>query len=148
MKARYRISAAFTILGCFSFYIGLAPVSAEEPLPEVYTKVNIEYKAEVLDDPFIDYKAEQSQQGEQKPEELKPLPPLTVQGMIWGGSFSQAIINNKVLKVGDTIEGVQIKEINKEGIDVIYEKQLYKIASPASTNYGKFTKVKKEEAKK
>ena len=60
--------------------------------------------------------------------------------MIWGGSFSQAIINNKVLKIGEIIDGVRITEISKNGIVVLFDNQLYKLASPASINYGNLDK--------
>jgi len=41
---------------------------------------------------------------------------FSVQGLIWGGNFPQAIINNKVYKVGDTIQGATILNIAKNGI--------------------------------
>jgi hypothetical protein len=44
----------------------------------------------------------------------------------------QAIINNKVLKVGDTIEGAQVKNIGKEGITVLFEGSEYNLSSPAA----------------
>ncbi len=50
----------------------------------------------------------------------KPMPALIVQGIIWGSNLPQAIINNKVVKVGDTLEGVDIIDINKEGVIVLF----------------------------
>ena len=41
---------------------------------------------------------------------------FVIQGLIWGGNFPQAIINNKVYKVGDTIQGATISNIDKNGI--------------------------------
>jgi len=41
---------------------------------------------------------------------------LTIQGLIWGGKFSQAIVNNKVYKVGDSVQGLIITSIDKGGI--------------------------------
>jgi hypothetical protein len=66
------------------------------------------------------------------PVEKKPLPELKVQGVIWGGNFPQAIVNNKVLKVGDTVEGVEIKSIDKKGITVLFEGSESTISSPAA----------------
>jgi len=140
MRAGYRIVIAFAAVGWFAIYGGEA-LAAPESLPDVYPKVNIEYKAENLADPFIDYKTEQTQEASERPKELKPLPPLEVKGMIWGGSFSQAIINNKILKIGESVEGVRITEISKNGIVVLFDNQLYKLASPASINYGNLNKI-------
>lgn len=41
---------------------------------------------------------------------------LKIQGTIWGGKVPQAIINDEVLGVGDKIEGVEILNIDKDGI--------------------------------
>jgi len=138
MRRGFKVLIAVLIAaGWVVDYGGKAPVYPAEPVPEVYPKVNIEYKAEKLTDPFIDYKAEQAQEVSERPAELKPLPSLTVQGMVWGGSFAQAIINGKFVKIRDTIEGAKIVEINKDGVEVLYEGHIYKLNSPAKTNYGR-----------
>ena len=69
------------------------------------------------------------------PEEPEPppsLPSLTVQGIIWGGSVPCAIINNKVLKRGDSIEEVELIKIEKESIEVLYQGWNYSLSSPAN----------------
>ncbi len=48
------------------------------------------------------------------------LPSLSVSGAVWGGASPQAIINGKILKEGDTIEGATILKIEKEGIILLY----------------------------
>jgi len=53
-----------------------------------------------------------------------------VQGVIWGGSLSQAIINNKVVTIGDDIEGAKIIYIDRQGITVIFEGKQYRLLSP------------------
>ncbi len=58
-----------------------------------------------------------------KPEEISDptlLERIDIQGLIWGTPFPQAIINGKIYKVGDTIEGTNIKivEIKKGKIEV------------------------------
>ena len=97
----------------------------------------IAYKTKDLRSPFAKPFVEQSETAVEaaKPEAAqapeKHLPALTVQGVIWGGIFPQAIINNKVVRIGDTIEKVGITGINKDGIEVIFEERIYQVPSPA-----------------
>ncbi|MDO8662291.1 MAG: hypothetical protein Q7K98_03620 [Candidatus Omnitrophota bacterium] len=95
----------------------------------------IEYNSQGLRDPFrplITEKKTESAAVSREPE-IKPLPVLTVQGLIWGGIFPQAIINNKVVKVGDAIGEVKITEISKEGVTVLFANMEHKLSSPAVT---------------
>mgnify|MGYP001561456780 CR=1 FL=1 len=94
----------------------------------------IEYKSEDLRDPFQEEKIEIKEQPQEQIE-TKPLPPLQIQGIVWGGSFPQAIINNKVVRVGDTIEGVRITDINKNGVIVFFENRQFNLStsSPISS---------------
>lgn len=45
---------------------------------------------------------------------------LEVQGMVWGSTAPQAIINNTVVKIGDVIDGAQVLDIRKEGVYLLY----------------------------
>jgi hypothetical protein len=92
----------------------------------------VEYKAESqgLKDPFR--KPSSTQKSDEAQVEAKPLPNLVVQGVIWGGRFPQAIINNKVVKAGDNLEGVRVKDISREGITVLFEGSEYHISSPST----------------
>lgn len=56
------------------------------------------------------------------------LPTLTVSGIIWGSKTPQAIINGKIIKEGDTLEGVEVLEIRKEGIVIFYKGREFTIA--------------------
>ena len=90
---------------------------AEEKVADgVIARAVVEYKSGELRDPFKEVK----DVGPQKnPDSAVPGPDfakLKVQGIIWGGRFPQAIINNKVLSVGDSIEGAEILSIDKKGI--------------------------------
>lgn len=58
------------------------------------------------------------------------LPHLSVQGMIWGTGMPQAIINNSVVKVGQTISEAEILDIRKEGVYLLYQGRQY-ILRPA-----------------
>jgi hypothetical protein len=59
----------------------------------------------------------------------KIAPDLVVQGLIWGSSLPQAIINNKVVKVGDVIQGADIIDISKEGVLVLFAGTEYKLST-------------------
>lgn len=100
----------------------------------------VEYQAGNLRDPFQRAISIKDAQG---PEETKsatqtqkPLPLLEIQGIVWGGIFPQAIIENKVVKAGDLIKVGQAQEakiisIDKEGVTVYFDGQNYKLPSPA-----------------
>jgi hypothetical protein len=65
--------------------------------------------------------------------ELAPnLDNFKVQGVIWGGNFPQAIINNKILRVGDLIDGAEIASIEKEGITLNFAGRLANLATPGN----------------
>ena len=129
------------VLAAIILFLGVSifgAVSAQDapqgaPAQEEIKRPQVVYRAQDLRDPFKGQGG--SQQGTEpteKPVEKKPLPALTVQGIIWGGNLPQAIINNKVLKVGDTIEGVRVKSIGKDGITVLFEDSEYSLSSPAT----------------
>jgi len=88
----------------------------------------VEYKSEDARDPFEEEKTEDKGQSKQQAE-AKPLPNLQIQGIVWGGGLPQAIINNKVMRVGDTIEGVQITDINKKGVTVFFDSRRYTLST-------------------
>jgi len=66
------------------------------------------------------YKLMQDRSGLPSGKEL-PLPALSIEGLIWNTRIPQAIINGKVVRVGDVIEDVKILKIDKEGIEVEYQ---------------------------
>jgi hypothetical protein len=83
---------------------------------------NVTYKARGLRNPFErPNKKGQDAGARSDSQKDKAFPNLSVQGVIWGGKFPQAIINNKVIKVGDTLEDVDIVSIDKEGVTVLFE---------------------------
>jgi type II secretory pathway component PulC len=43
-------------------------------------------------------------------------PELQVSGLVWGAETPQAIINGKVVKIGDTVENARIENIGKSGV--------------------------------
>ncbi|HTY45082.1 MAG TPA: hypothetical protein VMD52_03710 [Patescibacteria group bacterium] len=67
-----------------------------------------------------------------KPEGFSPSVPLVVEGIVWESKIPQAIINNRIFNVGDTIEGAKIVEINKKGVTVFYKNRSYLLPSSVS----------------
>jgi len=104
--------------------------SVDDPVREqTVGSDKIEYKAEDLRDPFQEEKIEI----EEAPEaqiEARPLPELQIQGIVWGGAFPQAIINNKVVKIGDKIDEVVVIDIAKSGVTILFEKRKYNLSAP------------------
>jgi len=113
-------------------------------------KPKLEYSAQGLRDPLVPLVFLEIEKPEQQiiipgDTSSESLSGLTVQGIIWGGRVAQAIINNSVVKVGDTVQGAQIIEINKDGIVVSYGNREFIIPSPAITSYSQEPKGGKNE---
>lgn len=58
-----------------------------------------------------------------KPKEKKtiPLPAVVIEGIVWNTEMPQAIINSKVVRIGDDIDGFEITGISKDGITIDYD---------------------------
>jgi hypothetical protein len=107
----------------------------------------IEYTSAGLRDPFAD-QLQLAIQQEKKEEELKApeasqeetvleesMPDLgtfKVQGVIWGGGFPQAIINNRIFSVGDAIDGFKITGIEKTGITLDFAGRTVSLPAPGN----------------
>ncbi len=96
----------------------------------------VKYQAEELRDPFKEYVSESEKSKISKkasPEEASVfISTLKIQGIICGGKFPQAIINDKIVKVGDMIAEARVVEINKEGVSLFLDNRIHKISSPAA----------------
>jgi len=97
----------------------------------VITRPKVEYKASDFKDPFRPKVAKANEAGISKKKQVV-LPDLKIQGIVWGGQIPQAVINDKVIKVGDTIQNVHIIDINKFGVLAVFEGQEFNISSPAT----------------
>lgn len=90
----------------------------------------VKYNADKLRDPFglsappIEKPIEDPMNITHKSIDL-PLPNLEVQGIVWSNKASQAIINDKILRIGDEIDNVRITDINKKGVTVFFQGQTY-----------------------
>ena len=51
---------------------------------------------------------------------IPPPPTLSVQGIVWGGSTPQAIINDQLYGIGDVVKGAKIVMIDREGVTMDY----------------------------
>ncbi len=57
-------------------------------------------------------------------------PPLKIQGVLWGPAKPQAIINRKVISVGETIEGARVVNVTREDITVSFKGQKFTFRIP------------------
>ena len=103
----------------------------QAPVEQIIREV-VEYKAESLSDPFIEPEMEEIAT-ESAETTVMPLPDFSVQGVIWGGSLPQAIINEQVVKIGDTIAGAKVISIGKEGVGLLFDGRQYNLSSPAGS---------------
>lgn len=111
----------------------------ERTAPELESRPEVKYNAGSFRDPFSasdDSKQDIVQEAGSGQQDKGAFPSLDIQGLIWGGEFPQAIINNKVFKVGDEVDGMKITEIAKDGVTVLSGMETHKIPSPALTGMG------------
>ena len=84
----------------------------------------LEYIGDKFRDPFKSYLPE-TDIGKSAATFSREISKLNLTGVIWGGDLPQAIINDKVYGVGDSILGVKIMEINKTGVLLQYKEDAY-----------------------
>ncbi len=53
------------------------------------------------------------------PEE--PLPAINISGLVWNTKRPQAIIDGRIVEIGDMVSGVKIVDIQKGGITVLFQ---------------------------
>ena len=112
---------------------GRIALAKENVADGVIARPVVEYKSGELRDPFKEVKDAEPQK---KPDSAVPGPDfnkLKVHGIIWGGRFPQTIINNKVLTVGDSIEGAEILSIDKKGITLSFAGKVTSLTVPGYT---------------
>jgi hypothetical protein len=111
-------------------------------------KPDVSYKANGLRDPFKSPVVSEMLTQQDNPNPVAPevsLPELRIQGVFWGADFPQAIINDKVVKVGDEVSGAQIVSIDKDAITVFFVNRQFKILSPASSSSADLSRQGKKE---
>jgi hypothetical protein len=110
--------------------------ASKESLPAeeaAFERPVMEYRSSQLKDPFESY-IEETKPDDSKPEEpVSYTPPvLSLQGIVWGGKFPLAIINNKVVKAGNIIAEAKVLEISEGGVLVFFKGRQYEFAAPAA----------------
>lgn len=122
-----------------------APSSAAEAIKDEQLESGgfrkVEYKADEFRDPFRTPSAFDSQENKDNSATVvadmkKNVPSLKFQGVIWGGATPLVIINDKILKIGDSIEDCRILEINKEGVTVFYINKRHTFPLPGGLKGG------------
>jgi len=95
----------------------------------------VEYRAGALRDPMEPYLNKEDANPTPKKQEAAAaepvLPALVIQGVMWGLDDPLAIINNKVVRKDDVIQGVRIIDINKSGVTVFFANRQHVIAVAA-----------------
>ena len=91
-------------------------VETKEPFRDVFYKIK---------EPVIDVKPVEV-------ETQPPLPELTIQGIIFGSNVPCVIINNAVLREGQSLGEIQVTKIDKGGVRILYKGWNYTLPSPAS----------------
>lgn len=129
----YRI---LCISGAVLFCFGKDGRCAENTpsLSEELLRPKVEYAVKNQNNPFRNYITEEAPVEINRAtavEEKISLPAFTIQGLIWGVNTPCAIVNNKVVRQGDSIDEVKISEIRKEGIDLLYKGKKFYLPSPS-----------------
>jgi hypothetical protein len=118
---------------------GFIAAAEETTADGIIARPVVEYSSGKLRDPFKTalIKEEPKKVPEKEAELPKPvldLSTLNVQGIIWGVKNPQAIINDKVLTIGDLIEGAEILSIDKKGITLNFNGSILDLAAPGQSS--------------
>ena len=145
------------------FLMGFPYIILADDGDGIISRPVIGYSSGDLRDPFNDLfqlaAEKEKKEKERQPVEISqddtvsvaPMPSLDkfkVQGIIWGGKFPQAIINNKILSVGDSLEGLKIVNIEKVGVTLSFAGKMVSLSAPGSISASEGAKpegVNKEE---
>jgi hypothetical protein len=139
---KYILFVFFLITAIGQKFIVLAEEAATDL---IIARPTVQYESSKMRDPFRSYLIEEvpKEVPAENAELAKPkldLNKLQVQGVIWGVKAPQAIINNKVLKIGDLIEGAEILSIEKKGITLSFNGEISDLSAP-----GQVPVIKKEK---
>lgn len=106
-------------------------VVSAAPAASIYKRKVFKYDGDMFRDPFANpFTPVKDEVKESVAKEIK-LPVLNVQGLMWGANYPSAIINDKVVKVGDVIEGATIIDINSKQVLVKYQEKSFQLPAPA-----------------
>jgi hypothetical protein len=128
-------SGAFALQAEFKAIHDLQTQQQAGAKPAILDRPHLQYTSGDQRDPFktLIIKDEKAGTVQVAPGVEEKPPQMTVQGIIWGGALPVAIIDDELVKVGDTTkEGAKITSIAKEGIGFLYKDKNFNIPSPAS----------------
>lgn len=141
MNRAFKYILIMSILsGINFFHTVLAEVNSTAAL---ISRPQVEYKSRQLRDPFQSYLTKdkatlsQPQEASNLAQPKINLDALEVQGIIWGGKMPQAIINNKVLVVGDLVDGFPISSIDKGGVSLNVAGEIIDLSAPGHRDTSK-----------
>lgn len=131
-ECRYILFIFFLIAAIDHKFIAAAE---ETTADKIIARPVVEYASGELRDPFRTYLIKDAPKPlpQENADLTKPeldLGKLQVQGIIWGVKIPQVIINNKVLTIGDLIEGAEVLSIEKKGIVLSFNGAIYDLAAP------------------
>ena len=127
----------------------------DTPQPEVASPSVVNYTAQDLRDPLKSLlppvpspRTELRSTDASAPvvaQSPKPSPAvLQIQGLFWGGTQPQAIINHRVYRVGESVEGAKIVTIDRAGVTLDHQGST--LVYPAPSSKSEQTAGKPEEA--
>ena len=61
--------------------------------------------------------------------------PLRLQGIVWGVQPPKAIINDRIVTIGESVNGAQVIAIDRDGITVDYQGQRAVLRLPSPTRH-------------
>ena len=85
-------------------------------------EASVEYKGEQYRDPFRNYLPKADLE---RGKFQKQLSNIEVTGLIWNTDLPLAIINGKVCKIGDSVAGAKVIDINKKGVFLDCHGEIY-----------------------
>jgi len=101
---------------------------APRPAPPPVESLRVVYHAAELRHPFASVLPE-TQTTEETGGSSVTLPPLALQGIIWGEVEPQAIIDRKVVKAGDAVGGAEVVSIDQDGVMLLYRGRTFLLKS-------------------
>lgn len=121
--------------------LGYIALAQDDSADTMIKRPQIKYKSGRLRDPFVsvldkDKSTEKTEKGEgaELNQATTDISAFEVEGIIWGGKMPQAIINNKVLSVGDLIDGAQILSIDKSGVNLNISGRTVNLSAPGKSS--------------
>jgi hypothetical protein len=132
---KYLLFILFIMGAIDSKFIALGEETVND---DIIARPVVEYKSAKLRDPFRTYFTKEepkpiSQEITELPKPILDFSKFKVQGTIWGVKTPQVIINNKVLTIGDSIEGAEIVGIEKKGITLSYDGAIFDLSAAGQT---------------